>query len=484
MKVLDGGRISIAALALGIAEGAHAYSVNYAREREAFGKSISEFQAIQWMIADAATEIAAARHLIYESARLKDAGEDYGHVSAMAKLFASEMAMRVTNNAMQILGGYGYCSDYPVERMYRDAKLCTMSERIVISAAARTPVGKFQGALSPLRAPELGATVVRAVMERAGLEADQPDEVIMGCVLPAGLGQNPARQAAIYGGVANTVSAMTINKVCGSGLRAVVLGAQAIKAGDVGVVIAGGMESMSNVPYALMTARGGFRLGHQQATDLMVHDGLWDIYNDFHMGMTGELVAEKYSITREEQDAYAANSHAKAVAAAEAGKFKAEIVPVEVKTRKGNASSINDGASAVVVASETRAKELGLKAWYSIEAYATGAREPEWVMMAPVKAIQNLMTKTGQTINDFDVIELNEAFSVQAIAVTRELGCDLDRVNVNGGAVALGHPIGASGARVLTTLLYAMEDRGAETGLAALCLGGGDAVALSVRRIA
>jgi len=395
-----------------------------------------------------------------------------------------------------------------------------MSERIVISAAARTPVGKFQGALSPLRAPELGATVVRAVMERAGLEADQPDEVIMGCVLPAGLGQNPARQAAIYGGVANTVSAMTINKVCGSGLRAVVLGAQAIKAGDVGVVIAGGMESMSNVPYALMTARGGFRLGHQQATDLMVHDGLWDIYNDFHMGMTGELVAEKYSITREEQDAYAANSHAKAVAAAEAGKFKAEIVPVEVKTRKattifdaddgpradvsaeslaklrpafkrdggtvtaGNASSINDGASAVVVASETRAKELGLKAWYSIEAYATGAREPEWVMMAPVKAIQNLMTKTGQTINDFDVIELNEAFSVQAIAVTRELGCDLDRVNVNGGAVALGHPIGASGARVLTTLLYAMEDRGAETGLAALCLGGGDAVALSVRRIA
>ena len=395
-----------------------------------------------------------------------------------------------------------------------------MSERIVISAAARTPVGKFQGALAPMRAPELGATVVRAVMERAGLEPDQPDEVIMGCVLPAGLGQNPARQAAIFGGVANTVSSMTINKVCGSGLRAVVLGAQAIKAGDVGVVIAGGMESMSNVPYALMTARGGFRLGHQQATDLMVHDGLWDIYNDFHMGMTGELVAEKYEITREEQDAYAANSHAKAVAAAAAGKFKAEIVPVEVKTRKattsfdtdegpradvtaeslaklrpafkrdggtvtaGNASSINDGASAVVVASESRAKELGLKAWYSIEAYATGAREPEWVMMAPVKAIQNLMAKSGQTINDFDVIELNEAFSVQAIAVTRELGCDLEKVNVHGGAVALGHPIGASGARVLTTLLYAMEDRGAETGLAALCLGGGDAVALSVRRIA
>lgn len=394
-----------------------------------------------------------------------------------------------------------------------------MSERIVISAAARTPVGKFQGGLSPVRAPELGAAAIRAVMERAGLGPDQADEVIMGCVLPAGLGQNPARQAAIFGGVANTVSAMTINKVCGSGLRAVALGAQAIKAGDAGVVIAGGMESMSNTPYALPTARAGMRMGHQQAVDLMVHDGLWDYYNDFHMGMTGELVAEKYGITRAEQDAYAANSHAKAIAAMAAGKFKAEITPVEVKSRKGsividtdegpradstvevlsklrpafkpdggtvtagNAPGVNDGAAAIVVAGEKRAKELGLKAWYSIEAYATGAREPEWVMMAPVKAVRNLMAKTGQTIKDFDLIELNEAFSVQAIGVSRELGCDLDRVNVHGGAVALGHPIGASGARVLTTLLYAMEDRGAETGLAALCLGGGDAVALSVRRI-
>jgi acetyl-CoA C-acetyltransferase len=312
---------------------------------------------------------------------------------------------------------------------------------------------------------------------------------------------------------------MTINKVCGSGLRAVSLGAQAIKAGDAGVVIAGGMESMTNSPYALLTGRAGFRMGHQQATDLMVYDGLWDPYNDMHMGMTGELVAEKYGITREEQDAYAANSHAKAIAAIEAGKFKKEIVPVEIQTRKGtvvidtdegpradttaetlaklkpafkrdggtvtagNAPSVNDGAAAVIVASESRAKELGLKAWYSVEAYASGAREPEWVMMAPVKAVQNLMAKTGQKIDDFDLIELNEAFSVQALGVTRELGCDLDKVNVNGGAVALGHPIGASGARVLTTLLYAMEDRGAETGLAALCLGGGDAVALSVRRL-
>ena len=394
-----------------------------------------------------------------------------------------------------------------------------MTERIVISAAARTPIGKFQGGLSPVPAPQLGATVIKAVLERSGLGADQADEVIMGCVLTAGIGQAPARQAAIYGGVANTISAMTINKVCGSGLRAVSLGAQAIKAGDAGVVIAGGMESMSNAPYALLTGRNGFRMGHHQATDLMVHDGLWDPYNDFHMGMTGELVAEKYGITREEQDAYAANSHAKAIAAIKGGKFKDEIAPVEVKTRKGsvvidtdegpradttveslaklkpafkrdggtvtagNAPSVNDGAAAVIVASESRAKELGLKSWYSIEAYASGAREPEWVMMAPVKAVQNLMAKTGQKIDDFDLIELNEAFSVQALGVTRELGCNLDKVNVNGGAVALGHPIGASGARVLTTLLYAMEDRGAETGLAALCLGGGDAVALSVRRI-
>ncbi|HKK72173.1 MAG TPA: acetyl-CoA C-acetyltransferase [Candidatus Krumholzibacteria bacterium] len=395
-----------------------------------------------------------------------------------------------------------------------------MSERVVLSAAARTPIGRFQGGLAPLKATELGAVAVREALKRAELDGENVDEVIMGCVLPAGQGQNPARQASIYGGVPNTVSAMTINKVCGSGLRAVSLAAQFIKAGDSQVVVAGGMESMSNAPYALPTARSGMRMGHQQAVDLMIWDGLWDIYNDFHMGMTGELVAEKYGISREEQDTYAANSHTKAIQAMESGRFDQEIVPVEIKGRKGtttidqdegpradssaevlgklrpafkrdggtvtagNAPSVNDGAAALVVAGEKRATELGLKAWYEVEAYATGAREPEWVMMAPVKAVRNLLAKTGSAIGDFDLIELNEAFSVQAIAVMRELEADPDRVNVNGGAVALGHPIGCSGARILTTLMYAMEDRGAERGLAALCLGGGDAVALSIRRIA
>ncbi len=395
-----------------------------------------------------------------------------------------------------------------------------MSERVVIAAAARTPIGRFQGGLAPMKATELGAVAVKAALERAELEGEHLDEVVMGCVLPAGLGQNPARQASIYGGVPNTVSAMTINKVCGSGLRAVALGAQAIKAGDARVVLAGGMESMSNAPYALPQARQGFRMGHQQALDLMVHDGLWDIYNDFHMGMTAELVAEKYGISREEQDAYAVESHRKALAAMEAGRFDREIVAVEVPGRKGsttverdegprpdtsleslarlrpafkrdggtvtagNAPSVNDGAAAVVVAAESRARELGLRSWFEIEAYATGAREPEWVMMAPVKAVRNLLAKTGRTIGDYDLIELNEAFSVQAIAVMRELEADPERVNVHGGAVALGHPIGASGARILTTLLYAMDERGVEHGLAALCLGGGDAVAMSVRRLA
>ncbi len=395
-----------------------------------------------------------------------------------------------------------------------------MSERVVLSAAARTPIGRFQGGLAPVKATELGAVAVREALKRAELDGENVDEVIMGCVLPAGQGQNPARQASIYGGVPNTVSAMTINKVCGSGLRAVSMAAQFIKAGDSQVVVAGGMESMSNAPYALPTARSGMRMGHQQAVDLMIWDGLWDVYNDYHMGMTGELVAEKYGITREEQDRYAANSHTKAIQAMESGRFDREIVPVEIKRRKGtttidqdegpradtsaevlgklrpafkreggtvtagNAPSVNDGAAALVVAGEKRATELGLKAWYEVESYATGAREPEWVMMAPVKAVRNLLAKTGSTIGDFDLIELNEAFSVQAIAVMRELEADPDRVNVNGGAVALGHPIGCSGARILTTLMYAMEDRGAERGLAALCLGGGDAVALSIRRIA
>jgi acetyl-CoA C-acetyltransferase len=394
-----------------------------------------------------------------------------------------------------------------------------MSKKVVIASAARTAVGAFQGGFAPVKATELGAKAVAAAVERAGIDGAQVDEVIMGCVLPAGLGQNPARQASIGGGLPDTVSAMTINKVCGSGLRAVALGAQAIKAGDISMAVAGGFESMTNSPYALLNARAGFRMGHQQAVDLMVHDGLWDAYNDFHMGMTAELVADKYSISREEQDAYAVQSHAKAVAAIEAGRFSREIVPVEVAARKktytvdrdegprpdcteeslarlrpafkrdggtvtaGNAPSVNDGASAVVVVDADRVSEFGTKAWFEIEAYATGPREPEWVMMAPVKAVHRLLEKTGEKIDDFDLIELNEAFSVQAIAVMRELKCDPSKVNVNGGAVALGHPIGASGARILTTLLYAMEDRGVEKGLAALCLGGGDAVAMSVRRL-
>jgi acetyl-CoA C-acetyltransferase len=395
-----------------------------------------------------------------------------------------------------------------------------MSEKVIISAAARTAVGKFQGGLSSLRAPELGAAAIRAAVEQAKLDPANIDEVIMGCVLPAGLGQNPARQASIAGGVPDSVSAMTINKVCGSGLRAVSLAAQAIKAGDAGVVVAGGMESMSNAPYALSKAREGYRLGHGQLTDLMIHDGLWDHFNDYHMGMTAELVADKYGITREEQDAYALESHQKAVAAMEAGKFAQEIVPVEVKSRKstvtvdadecprkdssleslarlrpafkrdggtvtaGNAPSVNDGGAAIVVASSTRASELGMRSWFEVEAYATGGVEPQWVMMAPVRAVRNLLAKTGANIDDYDLIELNEAFSVQALGVSRELALDMSKVNVNGGAVAIGHPIGASGARIFTTLLHAMEDRGVERGMAALCLGGGDAVALSVRRIA
>jgi len=394
-----------------------------------------------------------------------------------------------------------------------------MSIQPVILAGARTPVGRFQGGLSPLKATDLGALAIAEAVRRAGVEGEAVDEVLMGCVLPAGLGQNPARVATIHGGLPDTVSAMTLNKVCGSGLRTVALAAQILKAGDAGCIVAGGMESMTNTPYALPQARAGYRLGHGQVVDLMVHDGLWDLYNDFHMGMTAELVAEKYGISRGEQDEYAYNSHRKALAAMDAGKFKDEIVPVEIKGRKGvtvvdsdesprrdtsveqlaklkpafkrdggtvtagNAPSVNDGAAAVVVATEETAKEMGAKARFAIEAYATGAREPEWVMMAPVKAVRRLLEKTGSSIGDFPLIELNEAFSVQAIAVMSELGMDPERVNVNGGAVALGHPIGASGTRILVTLMHAMIDRDVERGLAALCLGGGDAVALSIRRV-
>jgi len=388
----------------------------------------------------------------------------------------------------------------------------------VITSAVRTPIGRFQGAFQKFRAPELGAFAIQEALIRAGIEADAVDEVIMGHVLQAGVGQNPARQAARKAGIPDSVGAFTVNKVCGSGLKSVMLAAQAIRAGDAEVLVAGGMECMSAAPYLLPQARDGIRLGHGEVLDAMVHDGLWDIYNDFHMGMTGELVADKYEIGREAQDAYAVNSHKKACAAQEAGRFQAEIVPVSVPQRKkdpilvsadegpradssveglaklrpafkkdgtvtaGNASTINDGASALVVMSEERAKALGSPILAHIRGYATGGVAPEWVMMAPVEAVKNLNQKVGSKTDDFELVELNEAFSVQALAVMRECEMDASRVNVNGGAVALGHPIGASGARVLTTLLYAMQDQDRHQGLAALCLGGGNAVAMAVER--
>lgn len=387
---------------------------------------------------------------------------------------------------------------------------------IVIVGAARTATGSFLGGLAAISAPVLGATAIKGAVERAGIKPGDVDEVIMGNVVGAGIGQNPARQAALKAGIPDSVGATTINKVCGSGLKAVVFAAQAITAGDYECIVAGGMESMSNCPYLLPKARTGYRLGHGTLVDSMVHDGLWCAFEDFHMGNTGELVAEKYKISREEIDEYAVNSHRKAVAAIKAGKFKEEIVPVEVPQRKkepivfevdegpredtsveklaklkpafkkdgvvtaGNAPSVNDGGSAVVVMSRERAKELGAKPIARVTGYATGGTEPKWVMMAPIQAVQNLLKVTDYKIEDFDLIELNEAFAVQAMAVMRELGFDSDKVNVNGGGVALGHAIGSTGCRILVTLLHALKDRGLKTGLATLCLGGGNAVALSV----
>jgi acetyl-CoA C-acetyltransferase len=391
---------------------------------------------------------------------------------------------------------------------------------VVIISGCRTPVGKFQGSLSDLSAPQLGAIVVREAVKRAELDATQVDECIMGNVVSAGLGQNPARQAAIFGGLAPAVGAMTINKVCGSGLKAVALAAQAVQTGNSSVVVAGGMESMTNAPYLLPQARKGYRLGNAQVVDSMVHDGLWDIYNNYHMGITGENVAEKYGITREEQDEFALNSHRKALAAIRECRFKSQIVPVEIPAKKkgeaparfekdegpredttievlrslkpafkkdgtvtaGNAPGVNDGAAAVVVTSAKRAKELGRTPMVRIVAQATSGVEPKWVMMAPVGAVRQIWEKTGWKNTDVDLYELNEAFSVQALGVIRELGLDLNKVNVNGGAVAIGHPIGASGARVLVTLIYEMIRRNARRGIAALCLGGGNAVAMAVER--
>jgi acetyl-CoA C-acetyltransferase len=390
---------------------------------------------------------------------------------------------------------------------------------VVIISGVRTPIGKFQGSLSELSATKLGAIVVQEAVKRAKVDPAKVDECIMGNVVSAGLGQNPARQAAIYGGLPPEVGAMTVNKVCGSGLKAVALAAQAIQTGNSDIVVAGGMESMTNAPYLLPQARKGYRLGNAQIIDSMVQDGLWDVYNNYHMGITGENVAEKYGITREQQDEFAVNSHRKALSAIKECSFKAQIVPVEVPGKKkgetilfekdespredttietlralkpafkkdgtvtaGNAPGVNDGAAAVVVTSYKRAKELGIEPMARIVGQATSGVDPQWVMMAPVSGVRKLWAKTGWKNEDVDLYELNEAFSVQALGVMKELGLDLNKVNVNGGAVALGHPIGASGARVLVTLLYEMIRRDVHKGIAALCLGGGNSVAMAIER--
>lgn len=393
-----------------------------------------------------------------------------------------------------------------------------MASEAFIVSATRTAMGKYLGGLSRVPAPELGAIVIKEAMNRAGVSPDQVDEVIMGNVLQGGVGQAPARQAAIKAGVAAEVPAFTINKVCGSGLKAVMLATQAIKCGDANVVVAGGMESMSMAPYYLPRARTGYRMGHADLLDGMIYDGLWCSFGDYHMGIAAEIIAEKFNVTREMQDEYAAGSQSKAVAAIKNGKFKNEIVPVEIPQRKGdpvivdtdespregvtveslsklkpvfkkdgtvtagNAPGINDGASALIVASGEACEKLGLKPMARVTGYTASGTEPEMLFYAPVLAVRDLVEKTKAKLDDYGLIEANEAFSAQAVADGKELGWDWDRVNVNGGAVALGHPIGASGARVLTTLLYAMEDRGAKKGMATLCLGGGNAVALSVEK--
>ena len=395
--------------------------------------------------------------------------------------------------------------------------MTTIKQPVIISAV-RTPVGKMLGVLKTFKATELGAMVVREAVKRARVNPEDVDEVIMGCVIQAGLGQNPARQAALRGGLPDAVSAVTVNKVCGSGLKAVMMAAQGIQLGDTEIVVAGGMESMSNAPYLLPKAREGYRLGHGTIVDSMINDGLWCSFDDQHMGCTGEVVSERFHVSRAEQDEYAVNSHRKASAAIEAGKFKEEILPIEIPQKKGspiivdtdepvradtsleslsklkpafkeggtvtagNAPGVNDGASAVVVTSSERAQSIGVEPMARIVAQATSGTEPKLVMMAPVEAIRKLLTKTGWSLSDVDLIELNEAFAVQAVAIIRELNLDSERLNVNGGAVALGHAIGQSGSRILTTMLYEMRRRNARRGIAALCLGGGNAVAMALER--
>ena len=392
-----------------------------------------------------------------------------------------------------------------------------LNEAVIISAV-RTPVGRFLGSLKSFKATDLGAMVVRESVKRAGIKPEDVDEVIMGCVIQAGLGQNPARQAALNGGLPSTVAAVTVNKVCGSGLKAVMMAAQGVQLGDSEMVVAGGMESMSNAPYLVPKAREGYRLGNGELVDSMINDGLWCAFENYHMGCTGEVVADEYSISRAQQDEFAVGSHRKAAAAIKAGKFKDEIVPVEIPQKKGaaivfdtdetvredtsveglaklkpafktegtvtagNAPSVNDGASAVVVTSLRRARELGVEPMARIVAQAVSGVDPRLVMMAPVEAVRKLFKKTGWSPSEVDLVELNEAFSVAALAVTRELGLDPEKVNVNGGAVALGHAIGQSGSRLLTSILYELKRRDAKRGIVSLCLGGGNAVAMAIER--
>jgi len=390
-------------------------------------------------------------------------------------------------------------------------------KEVVIAAAVRTPVGSYLGSLSTLKGPELGAIVIKEAVKRANIKPEDVSEVIMGCVLPAGMGQAPARQAAIFAGLPDSVPCLTINKVCGSGLKAVMLAEQAIKCGDADIVIAGGFESMSNVPYYLDKARTGYRLGNGTVIDGMVHDGLWDVYNNFHMGSAAEMCAKEMNISREEQDAFAEESYKRAMNAIEKGLFKEEIVPVEIKDRKGtvivsededvkkvnfekgktlkgafqkdgtvtafNSSNLNDGAAALVLMSAEKAKELGITPLAKIVAQGSFAQKPEWFTTSPAYAIKNVLKKAGLDVKDLDLVEANEAFSVQACAVNKLAGLDPSKVNVHGGAVAIGHPIGGSGARILTTLLYAMKTRNAKRGLATLCIGGGEASAVIVERV-
>lgn len=393
-----------------------------------------------------------------------------------------------------------------------------MRDAVIISAM-RTPTGKFQGSLKSFSAPELGAFAIKAAVEKSGIKPEEIDEVIMGCVVQAGMGQAPARQAAMKAGLPPEVSALTVNMVCGSGLRAVALAAQAVMLGDAEVVVAGGMESMSNIPYALPTARDGMRMGNQSVVDLMINDGLWCPFENWHMGNTGEVVADKHQISREAQDEFAYNSHRKASEAQTAGKFKDEIVPVEIPQKKGdpivfdldegirgdstveslaklkpafkkdggtvtaaNASSINDGASALVITTAEKAAELGIEPLARIVASANSGIEPKYIMLAPVEGVKKVLKKANWEMADVDLFELNEAFSVQSLGVMKELGMKGDNVNVNGGAVAIGHAIGNSGARILTTLVHELKRSGKKKGVASLCLGGGNSVSLAVER--